>query len=537
MSSFFRPTRSRALSRCLSKFQSRRRRFAALCGSALAVAMLPTTVFQFVLYRQNLAMARETYPLTAPVQKHDRLLIISPHCDDETLGAGGTIAAARRSGAATRVVFLTNGDGSRSTQVYTEAREFEADLESWARPSTWSTLLAARGGSQNAARPKSGARKNLFQRIAAMRQGEALRACEVLGVPEKSVTFLGYPDGGLRPMWETNWSPQKPYFSSYTKTSQSPYENSFTPRAKYCGAAVLSDLEKIIREFHPTVIVTTHPEDTHPDHWSAYSYTEAALEALRCDEDASTRAMARRARLRTFIVHHGVWPAPHGYLPDAELVPPASLKNSGTHWAQEPLSIRTRAAKKAALECYVSQLVFTPHYLRSFIRKNELFGTVPPTTINSKSKPQNSKLLLSDAPCDSLWRERWPAADVRSIEAEGDGNGVLALRVDLGRAPSPRVRYRLVLHELSEGSTLAFGIEARPQNGRLQATLSALGSGSSTALRGRFTERGFQVGLPLSALQSTPLSNATLLVSANTHVGQARLDQTATATVHLFATP
>ena len=40
-----------------------------------------------------------------------RLLIFAPHCDDETLGTGGLILAARRQGIQVKVVILTNGDG------------------------------------------------------------------------------------------------------------------------------------------------------------------------------------------------------------------------------------------------------------------------------------------------------------------------------------------------------------------------------------------------------------------------------------------
>src|SRR5690606_34503688 len=116
---------------------------------------------------------------------------------------------------------------------------------------------------------------NLFQRIAAMRQREALEACRVLGVPGSDVQFLGYPDGGMRMLWETHWDKTTPYLSPYTKTSQSPYPNSFTPQAKYSGAQVLSDLEKIIAEFRPTLVLTTHPEDTHVDHWAAYAFSAA----------------------------------------------------------------------------------------------------------------------------------------------------------------------------------------------------------------------------------------------------------------------
>src|SRR5512141_789466 len=42
-----------------------------------------------------------------------KILILAPHCDDETLGAGGLIQAAVQSGIETRVVIATNGDGYR----------------------------------------------------------------------------------------------------------------------------------------------------------------------------------------------------------------------------------------------------------------------------------------------------------------------------------------------------------------------------------------------------------------------------------------
>jgi LmbE family N-acetylglucosaminyl deacetylase len=409
------------------------------------------------------------------------------------------------------------------------------------RPAMWRTLLSARGGWKRRPKPT----QNLFERIAAMRQREALAACRVLGVPKRNVVFLGYPDGGTRAMWETNWPSMKPYFSSYTKTQRSPYKNSYTHRATYCGAQVVSDLEKIIREFRPTRIITTHPEDTHPDHWAAYAYTVAALESLRLSPYASTRRLAQRARLSTFIVHHGIWPAPHGYQPGAELAPPASLENCGTRWRMEPLSARSRNTKKIALDCYVSQLVFTPLYLRSFIRKNELFGQVPSVNLNSKSKVQTSKLLLKDGPADSLWRERWPAADIRALETQITTNGVLVLRADLGRRPSPRVLYRFALHALDGQSTRAFEIEMRWQSGKMNAKLiardavkqSKSGTNNRDLLGGAVLARGFELRVPLRALALRARRPTTVLVSASTHAGATRLDQTATATLHLVAPP
>jgi hypothetical protein len=61
----------------------KRRRIWAAVGSTVAVTLLPSAVFQIVLYRQNLAAAHETFARFEPLQKRDRVLVISPHCDDE----------------------------------------------------------------------------------------------------------------------------------------------------------------------------------------------------------------------------------------------------------------------------------------------------------------------------------------------------------------------------------------------------------------------------------------------------------------------
>jgi LmbE family N-acetylglucosaminyl deacetylase len=81
-------------------------------------------------------------------------MVFAPHPDDETLGCGGTILRKRRSGAAMRIVFMTDGAASH------------ADLTSRAE-------------------------------LRMMRQREALDAVEVLGLGPAQVSWLGFPDGEL----------------------------------------------------------------------------------------------------------------------------------------------------------------------------------------------------------------------------------------------------------------------------------------------------------------------------------------------------
>jgi LmbE family N-acetylglucosaminyl deacetylase len=78
-------------------------------------------------------------------------VVFSPHYDDETLGAGGTIIRKRRLGAEVHLVFMT--DGSRSHASVMDG-----------------------------------------PRLSAVRRAEALKAARELGVPDSHVRFLELPE-------------------------------------------------------------------------------------------------------------------------------------------------------------------------------------------------------------------------------------------------------------------------------------------------------------------------------------------------------
>lgn len=475
-------------------------------------AAMPTMIFQVVLYRQNLVMATEKFPAAPVFTGDDRLLVLAPHCDDETLGVGGTLAAAREKGAAVRIVFLTNGDSSMATQIAEDARHL---------------------------------RRNTFHQLVTIRQREAVAAMKAVGVDEKDVTFLGYPDGGTKAMWEENWSYGNPYRSAATGANKTPYANSRTVNAAYCGEQALRDVREVIEEFQPTAIFTTHPGDTHGDHWAAYAYANTALQSLRIQQ--STQAWAKQTQLLTFLVHHGPWPVPHGYHPDASLSPPAALKDSGTHWVQMPLDEQSRAAKKAALESYVSQLPFTPHYLRSFLRRNELLGIIAHRTLDAASQPvRESKSiqpppLIRDPAQDTLLNDVWKSADLKSVSFERSGDGVM-LRTELSQQMSPRLAYRFSFHTVAaevepvrteETIVGASTLTVRHGDKGLWATLKRAGAMETTArpLSVSRTVNGFEIQIPHDMM---PLSKMrTLLVSASTHLGNRTLDQTELGTLRV----
>jgi LmbE family N-acetylglucosaminyl deacetylase len=82
------------------------------------------------LWRKRLA---ELQPAIAPVPLElpsgRRIMVVAPHCDDETLGCGGTLALLRRNQCEVRVVIVTNSNGggaiADAAQI-TEARRRES---------------------------------------------------------------------------------------------------------------------------------------------------------------------------------------------------------------------------------------------------------------------------------------------------------------------------------------------------------------------------------------------------------------------------
>src|SRR5271157_361873 len=158
-----------------------------------------------------------------PMQSVQRVLILAPHPDDETLAAGGLILAARQAGIQVRVVLATNGDGSRSTAL--------------------AYLHAVRPNGQD------------YLQMGDQRQQESLAALKILGVSSDQVDFLGYPDQGTPSLWTDHWSASSPYTSPFTQQTHSVYPMTYDHRAVYSGQDYLADLTAIIDAYRPDLIV------------------------------------------------------------------------------------------------------------------------------------------------------------------------------------------------------------------------------------------------------------------------------------------
>lgn len=365
-------------------------------------------VFSRSLYQTNLSVGAHL-PELDPIKAGERMVIFAPHPDDETLGAGGLIQQAVAAGAQVTVVLMTNGEVPEISVVISER-----------------TLRR---------RPEE------FVRLGYARQAETLAGIGYLGLPLDAVTFLGYPNGYLDRMWlPEHWLPDHPVKADRTRTTRSPYSNSLTPHAVFCGRSVLDDVESLLLSKHPDIVVTLHPGDVHPDHWPTYTFVRLALEELRLQG----QDFARTARLYTYLIHRQHWPVPRRYQPWRNLEPPASLLATGdTQWRALPLSLGQTLDKHNATRLYVSQGGSIDPLLLSFARSNELFGllAVRPWP---EARIVPLTLTLSDPveDMDSLLRR--PAADVVRVKL-GRERGQMVVEVTTRGAANPRITMHLSL--------------------------------------------------------------------------------------------
>ena len=179
-----------------------------------------------------------------PVTPDDRIIIVAPHPDDEVLGTGGLIQQACATGAAVRIVYLTDGDHN---QIAFKLYQLRLHL----RPSQ-------------------------YRAFGEMRQREAAAATALLGLSREQLTFLGYPDYGTLRMWRDYWGECAPFRSDSTQANAVPYREAFKFGRPYKPESITADLLEVFREFRPTRVFVAHPADTNPDHRAAANFVRLA---------------------------------------------------------------------------------------------------------------------------------------------------------------------------------------------------------------------------------------------------------------------
>ena len=284
---------------------------------------------------------RPQLPAFPPLSSQDRLLVLAPHEDDETLGAGGLIQQALSLRAAVRVVYLTYGDHNELAFLFFRKRP-------WLTP-------------------------GVNRAMGEVRRGEAIQAMAHLGLAAENLVFCGYPDNGTLTIWKQHWKQAPPLHSFLTNTRRVPYKDAFSYGKSYKGEEIVADLERLLLDFRPTRILVTHPLDANPDHRALYLFLQVALLNLEGHIPA--------AQVFSYPIHMGAWPRPLRYHPESWLTLPQVLVEEPAADYLFELSDDQVRMKYEAIRSYRSQTADHNYWLVAFARRNELFSVVKPTLL------------------------------------------------------------------------------------------------------------------------------------------------------------
>ncbi len=358
------------------------RRLVGYCCLFTVSLMALTAVVYSVQFRRASAQARLLDDL--PLVPGQRILLVSPHPDDEILGAGGLIQKALAVGSDIRVVFMTNGDG----------------FKRGARDGHILPVL----------KPQD------YISYGQKRQKEALAVLNAIGVVDSQVIFLGYPDGGIAAIWRDHWDEARPFTSPTTKSSASPYQDNLYAGAPYTAPSILSSISRIIREYEPTAVFVTHPDDSHADHWATSAFVLAAVAQ-------TSQAGGPCADLYYYAIHRGAWQIAPVISREKPLLPPTILYRWDATWYRLTLSSGQKAAKEAAVRLYKSQFKLMSGYMKNFVRPNEIFARS-----SAKALPVIERELDIDGDLDQ-WEYVMPLAlDSRRGTLVRQANASAAIR-------------------------------------------------------------------------------------------------------------
>ncbi len=263
-----------------------------------------------------------------------RLMVFSPHPDDETLGVGGLIQRVLSAGGKVEVVFMTDGEGYA-------------------------------GGVEKEDHTSHPTVKD-YRDYGALRRSEALKAAATLGLRSQDVSFLGFPDDGLYYLRTTFFRSRLSFLSPATMENRPPKSERIIPDATYTGRELLKEMERLLARFRPTLLATTPALDWHPDHNSTYFFVKKALVYWQ------SKNPKPGPELITFLIHFGKWPPPQGSGADSPLEPPP-YSPGNIRWLSFPLTPREVEIKRKAILEYRSQMLVMGSYLMSFARGNELY--------------------------------------------------------------------------------------------------------------------------------------------------------------------
>ena len=246
------------------------------------------------------------YPQGPNITSSDRVLIIAPHPDDETIACAGVIRYCVENNIHVQVVVVTNGGDGKLGNI---------------------------------------------------RYHECLNSTKILGLQPSNIVFFDYTQG-VESLYKTNWNRTLNIHGNHTSNF------AYQQNAPYTGASLEKNMETVINDFKPTIIIYPDIKDSNPDHKGTSQFVEYA-----------TNKINYTGQKFTYLIHVSPgWPYPPLYFPQTDILPPSSMINQ--NWVVFPINSSDEKLKYNAIYSYKSQMdksSIYQNYLTSFIRKNELF--------------------------------------------------------------------------------------------------------------------------------------------------------------------
>jgi len=287
---------------------------------------------------------------------HQRLLVLAPHPDDETLSAAGLIQQVFDHDGTVRSVVITSGD------AYVEA--IQRDL-----------------GKTNLSSAD-------YIHYGEKRLQESRSAAQVLGHGYIHLDLYGFSDGSIYPMLVSHWGRTHPERSGFTGYSHVPYVEAEDKGIAQEGELLRNELVAILRATKPTMIVFPDVMENDSDHAGLGMFALLAIN----DWLEHSIGSEPNPRLFAYLIHwqHG-WPSGSTAdkpldLSTQPLFLPDDLPLRGLTRTCTPLNVAERLIKREALAQYHTQQRAMGSFLAAFVRSNECYTEL---TVNDTKGIEN----------------------------------------------------------------------------------------------------------------------------------------------------
>ena len=267
-------------------------------------------------------------------------------------------------------------------------------------------------------------RPSAFIAYGEQRLRESRAAVRVLAADRVRLADPRLSDGGLDGLLQAHWWRTSPERSRTTGATDPPYDDAGArARRAYDGDDLRRELERIVRETRPTMVVLPDPLDRHPDHRAAGLFTLLALYGLGAEP-----AESDMPQLLAYLVHWPDWP------PGWNATPPHVARRRAARCCRRRRPRRAASASRwrspttrsppsrRALQRYATQLAVMAPFLTAFLRRTEPLHRAPPPEIGRVAEEIERRV----EPLPPSVRRRMAAVSTRGIARRPPSRGGLA---------------------------------------------------------------------------------------------------------------